>query len=183
MQKRFLALALAGLLACPGLVCAKGAHEGAICVVDVPKIMAESAPSALGRKHIEDVQKSLQARVKEVEQAWAKGNEQQRAAAMNDALLQLNRQLEFEKMAVNRQIVGIIQEEAGKWRAKSKARMVMPKEALLAVDPSMEITSEILDLVNKRTPKFGELPKITVKQPKFDEKGNLVEVSEAPAAK
>ena len=51
------------------------------------KIMAESAPSALGRKHIDDVQKALQESVQEVKKAQEKANEQQKAVAINDAVI------------------------------------------------------------------------------------------------
>ncbi len=174
MYKKLLAAAVAGALVYAQAAFAVGSNEKGIYVVDTPKIMAESAPSALGRKHIDDVQKALQESVEEVKKAWEKANEQQKAAAMNDAVIQLNRQLELEKIAVNRKILSIIREETTRWLKEHKGKMVISKDALLAVDEDCEITSTILDMVNKRTPQFAELPKVTVQHPSFDNKGNAV---------
>lgn len=173
MYKKLLAAAVAGALVYAQTAFAAGSENG-IYVVDTPKIMAESAPSALGRKHIDDVQKALQESVQEVKKAWEKANEQQKAVAINDAVIQLNRQLELEKMAVNRKILSIIREETTKWLKEHKGKMVISKDALLAADEDCEITSTILDMVNKRTPQFAELPKVTVQHPSFDSKGNAV---------
>lgn len=116
---------------------------------------------------MQEVQKILQKGMDDVI-ALHKGRENTPEAqrAIAEAQQLLNRQLDVERQAANAVVENELRAAVSAWLAKNKRfTMVVSKQLLLGNVPSVDFTSAIMTEMNRRNPKFPDLPKVTINRP------------------
>ena len=136
-------------------------------VVDVQKVMTDSEPGKAAVAHMQEVQKVLQQGMNDLI-ALHKGKENtpeaQQAIAQGQQVL--NRQLQVEQQATAAVMQNELNDVITAWRKKnSRTLMVINKQILLDSAPSVEITNAIMKEMNRRKPKFPDLPKVSITRP------------------
>ena len=133
-------------------------------IVDMERVMRESAPAKAARKHLEDVRDVLQKGMKALEEEWKDAPEAERSKTIAEGLSALNRQMAAEENAANRLVATLLQEECERWRATHKAVAVVSKQRLLAADAGADVTTDIVSAMNARTLDFPALPTVQIKK-------------------
>ncbi len=151
--------------------CEAGSQSGPVTgIVDVERVMRESAPAKAARKHLEEARAVLQKGMDALQEEWKGAPEAERRKAVDEGLAALNRQLASEEAAANAVVMKLLREECEKWRATHKAVSVVSKQNLLAADAGADITAEIVAAMNARSPEFPALPTVQVKKRKAGDK-------------
>ena len=143
-----------------------------IAVVDTEKLLVQSEPGKLGQAHLEAVQKVLQKGYNDL-LALYRGQENtaeaQNAVAQGQAALE--RQMEVERAAVTSVLQSELTAAVEAWRKKNpRIHAVLARQLFLDAAPKLDATSAVMKEMNKRKPKFAELPTVTVKKPEVPAK-------------
>ena len=143
-----------------------------IAVVDTEKLLVQSEPGKLGQAHLEEVQKVLQKGYDDL-RALYRGQENvpeaQNAIAQGQAALE--RQMEVERAAVTSVLQSELTAAVEAWRKKNpRIHAVLARQLFLDAAPKLDATSAVMKEMNKRKPKFAELPTVTVKKPEVPAK-------------
>ena len=145
--------------------CEAGPQSGPVTgIVDVERVMRESAPAQAARRHLEEARTVLQKGMEALEQEWKDAPEAERRKAVAEGLAALNRQMAAEEAAANALVMKLRREECEKWRATHKALAVASRQNLLAADAGADITAEVIAAMNARSPEFPPLPTVQVKK-------------------
>ena len=169
-MKQLFSLAL--LVLCLALAsCESGQQSGlATGIVDVERVMRESAPAQAARRHLEEARTVLQKGMEALEQEWKDAPEAERRQAVAEGLAALNRQMAAEEAVANALVMKLLREECEKWRATHKALAVASRQNLLAADAGADITAEVIAAMNARSPEFPQLPTVQVRKREQKEK-------------
>ncbi len=133
-------------------------------IVDVERVLRESAPAQAARRHLEEARAVLQKGMEALEQEWKDAPEAERRKAVTEGLAALNRQMAAEEAAANAVVMKLLREECEKWRATRRAPAVASRQNLLASDAGADITAEVIAAMNARSPEFPPLPTVQVKK-------------------
>lgn len=138
-----------------------------IVVVDVARIFADSIPAQLGRKHLEEVQKTLKKGLDDVVDLYKNNVASPDAQnAIGNARNLLQRQMNVEQQAVNAVVRKELEAAVLGWREKNpEALIVLNRQLALAADDSVDVTDEVMIEMNRRTPTFPSLPTVTINRP------------------
>ncbi|HCL79586.1 MAG TPA: hypothetical protein DIC53_06430 [Synergistaceae bacterium] len=87
-----------------------------------------------------------------------------------NAIMQGQAALQQQMVVERNAVIAVLQQEllaaAEAWRKKNpKIQMVVSKNLLLASDPKMDVTAAVMQEMNRRIPKFPDLPTVTVNRP------------------
>ena len=93
-------------------------------IVDVERVLRESAPAQAARRHLEEARAVLQKGMEALEQEWKDAPEAERRKAVAEGLAALNRKMASEEAADNAVVMKLLGEECEKWRATHKALAV-----------------------------------------------------------
>ena len=138
-----------------------------LAVVDVDRILRESAPGKAAEAHLEQVRGILQKGMDEFRELY-KGKEDtaEAQAELRQAQAALERQFAAERLAVQQVLAPHLEKVVRAWFAanaqRTKAHAVVPASALFAYSPDMNITDAIMGEMNKEKPTFPTLPSVTV---------------------
>ena len=135
-----------------------------ICVVDVARVFAQSQPAEEARKHLTEVQSTLKKGLDDVVDLY-KDNvaspEAQNAIAQARNLLQ--QQMNVEQQAADAVVRNLLVEVTEAWRnAHEDVDMIVARQQLIFCKPELDITDELIALINEKTPKFPDLPKVSI---------------------
>lgn len=145
--------------------CESASQSGpGVGIVDVERVMRESAPAQAARKHLEAARAVLQKGMNALEEEWKDAPEAERRKAVAEGLATLNRQMANEEAAANAVVMQLLREECEKWRATHKAVAVASRRNLLAADAGADITAEVIAAMNARSPVFPALPTVQIKK-------------------
>ena len=136
-----------------------------IAVLDVEKVLKESKASEMGRAHLAEAKKRLQAGKAELWKTWAKMPEEERKEVYAKGLQALDKQMANEEAAANQVVLMLMRQKAQEWRKNSSCQYVMVKQNFIDAAESVDITHEVIALMNKETPQFADLPTVTVHEP------------------
>ena len=156
----FLAVLLLG-------VAAGTAPATEIAVVDTERLLTQSLPGKKGQEHLSEVQKVLQKGYNDLV-ALYRGRENSPEA--QDIIRQGQAALE-QQMAVERNAaLAVLQSELAAateaWRKKNpRIQAVVSRQLLLGADSKLDVTNAVIKEMKKRTPKFADLPTVTVNKP------------------
>lgn len=163
------------LLACAMLLaplCFAGnslAASYVIAVLDVEKVLKDSRAAAQGREHLAAAKKNLDAGWEQLKKKWAGKPEKQRKQVLAEGYRALNKQMANEETAANKVVLALMQKKVQEWRKNNDAQYVIAKQNLLDAVETADITAAVIALMDKETPKFSELPTVTVHEPKVEE--------------
>lgn len=167
MRKVCLVLALA---LCLGSAGCDNHDSPKIGVVDLNRLMAESAPGKAGLQFIESQQKELQARLDAIQDRIEKNPNDEAAMQELQAVYAASQQkIQTEGQAVVTRLLESIQKTVDAFRKDNGYSMLIRKEALDSVEPSLDVTEAIMAQVNKLDLNFAPAQE-TVKQEPAQEK-------------
>lgn len=138
-----------------------------IAVVDTVKLATSSTPGRAAADYLTKVQTSLQKSMDEVQTIYkGKENTDEGRNAILQGKAALDQQLVLYRQAVATELDKIIAESIVDWRKKNKkTQIVLPGAAVMDFDKDADITNEVMPLLNKKSIKFPEMPKVTVNKP------------------
>ena len=134
-----------------------------IYTVDVEKVFRSSKTAALGQKHLTEARKSLEKGYEQLRSTYDSQPENIRQKALAEGANALNRQLAIEQQAVDAIVTKMMMDEIHAWREAHKADAVLAKQNVLDAATANDITNAIISAMDKKTPKFAELPVVTIK--------------------
>ena len=140
-----------------------------VYVVDVEKVLTRSRSAQAGQAHVKEARKALEQGFEQLRQAYDKQPEESRQRILNDGANALSRQLALEQQAVNSVVANMMMEEIRAWRQANKADLVIAKQNLLDASEAVDITDVIIQNMDTKTPKFADLPKVSVNPPGAEE--------------
>lgn len=138
-----------------------------IAVVDAERILTQSVPGKKGQEHLNEVQKVLQKGYNDL-LALYRGRENTPEAqnAIRQGQAALEQQMAVERNAVLAVLQSELMAAADAWRKKNpKFHAVLSKQLFLSADAKIDFTSAVMKEMNRRTPKFADLPTVTVNKP------------------
>lgn len=188
MLPRLFGIALAGALLVGGFGTQLAAAQVApppridIAVVDVQKILRESAASRTIRPQLEKLKKEYQAEFKQKEDALRAANQdlnrqrailspeayevqrkafRERATAAQREVQTARRRFDGALAAAMRKVHGSLLTITKKYAEERGIKMILPKSSVLMMVPNFDITGEILARLNKKLPSLKiELPPV-----------------------
>lgn len=144
-------------------------HQGAperIALLDVERIIAQSAPGKAGREHLSIIDRSFQKGMEDLHRSYQNAPEEEQQRVFSNAEETLVRQFSVEERGVSDALKKIIYEEAEKWRREHNIGAIFPAQlALVSSDKQLDCTDGILAAVDKRQITFAELPTLQINQP------------------
>lgn len=137
-----------------------------IAVVDVEKVLKESSASVEGRQHLKKAQKLLQDGWVQLQKAWEDAPQQDKAKVLSEGFRALNIQMANEEKAANQVVLKLMRDAVRVWRNNNDAICVIAMQNMLDVADANNITAEIIAMMDKRSAKFADLPKVQVHEPR-----------------
>lgn len=147
-----------------------GHGASTVYVVDVEKVLTRSRSAQAGQAHVKDARKALEQGFEQLRQLYDKQPEEARQRVLSDGANALSRQLALEQQAVNNVVANMMMEEIKAWRQANKADLVIAKQNLLDASDAVDITDAIIQNMDTKTPKFADLPVVSVNPPGAEEK-------------
>lgn len=152
-------------LLCACLGEAPNAAQFTAHTVDVEKVLTQSRAAKAGQEHLAKVRSVLEGGYAQLEKVLAREPEAEKRKGLAEAAVALQRQLNIEQQAVTNVISQMMLEEVQAWRQANKADLVVARQNVLDAAPGIDITGEIILAMDKKQPKFPDLPKVTVNKP------------------
>ncbi|MDE5831864.1 MAG: OmpH family outer membrane protein [Desulfovibrio sp.] len=135
------------------------AEEDKWAIVDIVKLMKESAPGKAGVKFIEARQAEMQ---KELDAFMAKLDKNPDDAQLREELQKVyassNQRIQAEGQNVANLLLDAVKAAMDKYRVDNGYSMLIGVEALASYDPAKDVTDAILLEVNKSKLEFKPLP-------------------------
>lgn len=148
--------------------CVDAGKAESIAVVDTARILAESQPAKEGEAHLLKVRAVLQKGLTDL-QAMYKGKEKttEAQAAIQQGYQALEQQLAIERQAILQILEGALDASVKGWRAKNtKYLAVASKQMLLDSAPSIDVTTAVMQEMDKQKVTFPALPTVQLTPPK-----------------
>ena len=133
--------------------------------VDVEKVLSQSKAAKAGQEHLNKVRKILEDGYAKLEKTLAKQPDAEKRQGLVEGANALQRQMNIEQQAVTNVISQMMLGEVQAWRKTNKADLVLPRQNALDASPGIDITDEIITAMDKKEPKFADLPTVTVNGP------------------
>lgn len=133
--------------------------------VDVEKVLSQSKAAKAGQEHLNKVRKVLEDGYAKLEKTLAKQPDAEKRQGLVEGANALQRQMNIEQQAVTNVVSQMMLAEVQNWRKTNKADLVLPRQNALDASPGIDITGEIISAMDKKEPKFADLPKVTVNSP------------------
>ena len=133
--------------------------------VDVEKVLSQSKAAKAGQEHLNKVLKVLEDGYSKLEKTLAKQPEAEKRQGLLEGANALQRQMNIEQQAVSNVVSQMMLAEVQNWRKTNRADLVLPRQNALDASPGIDITSEIITAMDKKEPKFADLPTVTVNGP------------------
>ena len=148
-----LALPLSGCLDTgPDVVC-----------VDVDRVLSQSRAAQQANEHLAKVQAILQNGLDVYQEELKKSPEEKREQELRQGLAVLQRQLVLEQAAARDVVSKHMLARIEAWRADKGDVAVIARQNVLSAPASMDITAEIIGLMDAGSVQFAELPKVSIR--------------------
>ncbi len=138
-----------------------------ICVVDVARVFAESKPAAAAREHLNAVQGTLKKGLDDVVDLYKNSvasPEAQNAIAQARNLLQ--QQMNVEQQAADAVVRKVVVEAIDAWKEKnSDVELILNRQQIMFCAPELDVTAAVMEIVDTKTAKFPDLPKVSITRP------------------
>ena len=146
--------------------------ENNIVYVDVQKVYSDS-------KAAQAAEDALQKGMDEIGQTYANAAQDARENAVREGIIKLNTQMEREREAARQVVFKTMQDAIDHYGEQNPSTTVVARQNLLRPAKDMkDITADIISEMDTKTPKFAELPKVSVKGP--DDKSAAGAAQQAP---
>lgn len=136
-----------------------------IALLDIEKVIAESAPGKAGRAHLDKVDLHFRQGLQRLHNDFQQTPAAEQQRIISNAEQMLSQQFGQEERTVSDDLKKIILDEAERWRDKHGARLVLPAQLALASADEVDCTEQVLQAVNQREMRFSRLPPLNLPQP------------------
>lgn len=138
-----------------------------IALLDVERIIAESAPGKASREHLNIIDQRFQQGMDDLHKSYENAPAAEQQRVFGNAEDTLVRQFSIEERGVSDALKKIIHEEAEKWRQQNNIGAILPAQVALVSshDKQIDCTDDILAAVNQRQITFADLPTLKITQP------------------
>ena len=160
---------LFALLACVLLAAPTEALAVRTGVVDVEKVLTDSAAAKAANEHLAKVQAVLQKGYADLEKRVEKATKEERERELEAGRRVLERQMQIELQAARAVVSKHMLEAVQEWR-KSKGGVVLAKAQVLDYSPKLDITTEVIKGMDKKPVQFNALPVVSFKDKEADKK-------------
>lgn len=164
MKIKYLKILLFGLLA-TFFASQVFAANASVYVVDVERVLTRSRAAQAGQAHIKEARKTLEDGFEKLRQLYDKQPEDIRQRVLSDGANALSRQLSLEQQSVNSVITTMMLDAIKAWRKANKADIVVARQNLLDASDDVDITAAIIQAMDAASPKFADLPVISINPP------------------
>ena len=138
--------------------------ENNIVYVDVQKVYSDSKAAQAAEEHMKQVRDALQKGMDEIGQTYANAAQDARENAVREGIIKLNTQMEREREAARQVVFKTMQDAIDHYGEQNPSTTVVARQNLLRPAKDMkDITADIISEMDTKTPKFAELPKVSVK--------------------
>ena len=153
---------LFALLACVLLAAPTEALAVRTGVVDVERVLTDSAAAKAANEHLAKVQAVLQKGFNDLEKRMEKAAKEERERELEAGRCVLERQMQIELQAARAVVSQLMLEAVQEWR-KSKGGVVLAKAQVLDYSPKLDITTEVIKGMDKKPVQFNALPVVSFK--------------------
>lgn len=166
MRLKPLAITLAATaLFMSGLIDAR-AQEEKWAVVDIVKLMKESAPGKAGVKYIEERQAEMQKELDAIQEKMEKNpTDQELMQELQKVYASSNQRIQAEGQHVANTLLDAVRAAMDKYRVDNGYTMLIGIEALASFAPEKDVTDEIMKEVNNSKLEFKQMPEPQEKAP------------------
>ena len=131
-------------------------------IVDVEKVLNDSAAAKAANEHLAKVQAVLQKGFNDLEKRMEKAKKEERDRELEAGRRVLERQMQIELQAARAVVSQHMLEAVKEWR-KSKGGVVFAKAQVLDYSPKLDITETVIKSMDKKPVKFNALPVVSFK--------------------
>lgn len=182
-MRRFLILLLGGVF-CFMLSACNDAGAPKIGVMDMNKLLRDSAPGKAGIQYIEQQQAGLQKRMEEIQDRLEKNPKDEAAQQeLQKLFITAQQQVQGDGQAVVGALLEAIQKVADQFRKQHGYLAIVRVEALDSYDPSLDITDDMMKEVDKLNLDFKSILAAQSSGPMVMELQDNESASEQEAAK
>lgn len=144
--------------------------ELSVRFVDTQQVLIKSGLADQEKVHLTTVSQALRKGFRLAEMQYdALPEDKRKAAKLSDARL-LETHWQQEQYRANAAVTETMQKVIRSWQSENKVSMILPRQYSLAIDESLDITSEIVNQLKNEKVQFGKLPEISVRN---DEDNNV----------
>ncbi len=121
-----------------------------VAFVDLVKVISESAPGKEGQKIVDDLRAQLQTELKQY------ADTEKDAQKVQQRQFELNRRFQQEHARISAILTQLVNTVGERWLRRNQKNYyaLVPMERVLAVDPKMDVSDEILRLMNREIVDF-----------------------------
>ena len=177
---------LALLLALPLAGCLDTGSRPPVVCVDVERILTQSKAAGQANDHVQKVQDVLQKGLAAYQEELKKHPEEKRQQELRQGLALLQRQLDVERAAARNVVSQHMLAQIASWRAQKGEAIVIARQNVLDAPDSVDITADILRLMDAGSVTFAELPTVTIRSQTPDQaaqSGTAEKSGDKPAPK
>lgn len=126
-----------------------------VCVVDLARLMRESAPGKEGMKFIENLQQDMQKELDAIQDRLEKNPQDTEAMQQLQTVYSLSQQrIQADGQAVASQVLDVVQRELNSFLEQNGYAYILATEALATYDQKLDMTNEVLKRLENQKVEF-----------------------------
>lgn len=134
-----------------------------VVCVDVDRVLSQSRAAQQANEHLAKVQAILQNGLDVYQEELKKSPEEKRRQELRQGLAVLQRQLVLEQAAARDVVSKHMLAQIEAWRADKGDVAVIARQNLLSAPATLDVTGEIIGLMDAGSVQFAELPKVSIR--------------------
>ncbi|EET7775222.1 hypothetical protein ACI8OU_003954 [Escherichia coli] len=132
-------------------------------VVDVQQVMIKSGLAAQEAEHLKNVRQKLVDGLTLAQSQYKNLSDDKKHEAQQSDQNMIEHQWQNERLQASQAVNLIVQKTLNDWRSKNMISVIIPRQQVISVDESLDITPLIVKELNGAKVKFGKLPEIKLK--------------------
>ena len=134
-----------------------------VVCVDVDRVLNQSRAAQQANEHLAKVQAILQNGLDVYQEELKKSPEEKREQELRQGLAVLQRRLVLEQAAARDVVSKHMLAQIEAWRADKGDVAVIARRNLLSAPATLDVTGEIIGLMDAGSVQFAELPKVSIR--------------------
>lgn len=134
-----------------------------VVCVDVDRVLSQSRAAQQANEHLAKVQAILQNGLDVYQEELKKSPEEKRRQELRQGLAVLQRQMALEQAAARDVVSKHMLAQIEAWRADKGDVAVIARQNLLSAPATLDVTGEIIGLMDAGSVQFAELPKVSIR--------------------
>ncbi len=132
-------------------------------VVDVQQVIIKSGLAAQEAEHLKNVRQKLVDGLTLAQSQYKNLSDDKKHEAQQSDQNMIEHQWQNERLQASQAVNLIVQKTLNDWRSKNMISVIIPRQQVISVDESLDITPLIVKELNGAKVKFGKLPEIKLK--------------------